>query len=489
MRYFWCAGVIVALMAVHSTAGNWTGDFWTHGAAVRELVERPFAPKHPELGVDVPGAFNTPYTVAVAWGARLLALDSVTALAVAGIANLVLLLACFRVYISRLFEDADRVGFYALLFMLLLWGGSPWLWSGFFHLPVLPFVLPYPSTLAAGVMLGLLALYVRWLQGPGQTRIWALPIGAALVVLTHPVTGIALGVGLLAHTPLASSRRAWTDILILAGAIGAAVAAAATLWPYYPFWQSFGARDAYHAANVEMYVDVWPRIWPIVATGVPSLALRVRRTRRDALTLFILALVGLYIFGAATTQYTFGRLIGYALVLLQLAAAGEAAQLECHLRVRRRPVHVAATMLLAAVLAAAVAVNRDAIGRVLADRSDWTTMYRFLPRHVAHDDVVLSDPVNSYPVPTFAGKVVFHVGTLLLVPDLEPRQHDVEYFFSPEATADDRRAIVRKYGVRWLLLSRDRLEHGLVQDSLADDGSIEHEDDHWVLIRIGSGPA
>ena len=160
---YWLLSLALSAVVLYQlSAGPWLGDFWEHAAVVRELIARPFAPGHPILASDVPHAFYSPYSLVVALAARLAGGRPIGALECAAVVNWLLLLVSLRWLVGALRPgNADRVAFYCLLFVVLLWGRSPWTWSGFLHGATLAFVLPYPSTAAAA----------------GLFAAWALPCG------------------------------------------------------------------------------------------------------------------------------------------------------------------------------------------------------------------------------------------------------------------------------------------------------------------------
>jgi hypothetical protein len=94
--------------------------------------------------------------VAVAALGRLLGMGPIGALSVAAILNLVLFLVGFRLLVTRLVGN-PHAAFYALVFTLVLWGLSPWRWSGFLNLNSLGFGLPL--VLAAGPAVAVLDLH------------------------------------------------------------------------------------------------------------------------------------------------------------------------------------------------------------------------------------------------------------------------------------------------------------------------------------------
>jgi hypothetical protein len=76
-------------------------------------------------------------------------------------------------------------------------------------------------------------------------------------------------------------------------------------------------------------------------------------------------------------------------------------------------------------------------------------------RTVGENDVVLSDLHTSWLVPSYNGKLVGAIHYELFVPDQRPRWNDVHDFFRAEK-AIDREGVVKKWGVRWIVLNRHR---------------------------------
>lgn len=158
-RYLILGTLLFALMLSRTVNGQWDGDFWEHSAVVRELATHPFAPQHPQLLLAAPHAFFTPYALVLGWVSRLTGWDAISTLALAGLVNLLLFLYSLRAFVSALLNSA--AAFYTLLLLLLLWGISPWYYSGFFHLGALGFVLPYPSTFATALVLLSFSIVLR----------------------------------------------------------------------------------------------------------------------------------------------------------------------------------------------------------------------------------------------------------------------------------------------------------------------------------------
>jgi hypothetical protein len=193
-RYLVLSSVIMVLMTSQTLNQQWSTDFWEHSAVVREFAAHLLHPRHPLLLVDVTHPDFSPYTLAVGALARLAGIGPIGALSVAAILNLVIFLVGFRLFVARLVAN-PLAPFYALMFVLILWGVSPWRWSGFLNLNSLGFGLPYPSMFATAI--ALLSLWALDVFLEGRRLVWLLGavVGSAVVLLTHPITAVAVAVG------------------------------------------------------------------------------------------------------------------------------------------------------------------------------------------------------------------------------------------------------------------------------------------------------
>lgn len=456
-RYLALSLLVVALLAARSVGGQWAGDYWEHAAVVRELARAPFSPSHPQLPGDAPHAFFSPYLLGLALVARAGGLDPFAALALAGMANLLVLLAALRWLVAELFpeRDADGLACYALLFTLLLWGLDPWGWSGFLHLGILGRVLPYPSTAAAGWLFLALAVQLRWLHTHRARWLAALAVLASAILLTHPTTAATLGVGLVALC-LGRGGTSWWRVLPGPAAALACALAAASAWPYFPFFELLREQTPqFHLHSRHLYEQVVPRSFPALA-ALPLLALRARADRRDPLVWTFAGLAALYAAGFASGRFGLGRVLAYAIFVLQLCAADAALRLEKRGRAGDRRARLALAALALAVLALAWAPLRR-VAREIVARPGSAAAYAFVEREVEPGAVVLSDLTTSLRLPAFGAKIVVAKHPIHFLADPERRREDVRRFFADGASGAERRAILQRYGVRYLLLDRERL--------------------------------
>jgi hypothetical protein len=184
---------------------------------------------------------------------------------------------------------------------------------------------------------------------------------------------------------------------------------------------------------------------------VPFLMGRLRRNRRDALALFALALGGLVVFGGISGASSYGRLLSHAVLMLQVILADVALTLEE--RVAARPGAATARPAFAAGLVALlVGVGWGAVVPTLVEswRGDLNWL-GFLGHEVGEQDVVLTDPDTSWYVPAFGGKVVAFPMHLPFAPDHADRLRAAERFFERGVSVEERRGILERYRVSYLL--------------------------------------
>src|SRR4029450_2707563 len=324
-RYLIVSSILLVLMTSQTLNQQWSTDFWEHSAVVRALAAHLLHPDHPLLPVDATHPYFSPYTVAVGALARLLDIGPIGALSIAAVVNLILFLIAFWLFVGRL--EASRIApFYALVFVLLLWGVHPWRWSGFLNLNSLGFGLPYPSMFATAVaLLSLWALLVYLEDGK---LIWLLgaTIGGGRVLLTHPITAVAAGIGATALVVGRLDRRSQRIIPWLLAAAGATVLLA-LVWPYYRVLDLLSQSAVFTGSHVAMYDLVLLRILPALL-GLPVIIQRMRQDRRDPLALMLIGGAAVYAWGGLSGNLTYGRIISFVVLVLQIALGAYFASVE-----------------------------------------------------------------------------------------------------------------------------------------------------------------
>jgi hypothetical protein len=480
-RLWIVAGGAFALCAAYVWRGAFSSDFWEHAAVVRELAVRPFEPLHPLLRVNAPHAYVSPYLLAVGLAARLTHGSAIMALAITGLVNVVLLVLVFRRLLVRLLPNGDAAAPYALLLVIFFWGKDPWMWSGFLHVGMLGYDVAYPSTVGAmALLVGFSLLLDALHRGEGRLYL-GIALLVAVCVVTHPPTALAFVAGLSVLLVAKAGRDLKRAAVRLGGAIVAGVAVA-LMWPYFPVRDLFTSQPLeFHAWSAVFYEDVFAKLWPVLL-AVPVLVARAHRDPRDPLLLLAVLFLGLYAAGAATGAFGLGRTIAWFAVIAQIALAGGLAALELRLPRERRWLVPAGTLL---VLAALFAVNRPPLPRLLKyDPPLWPEV-RAVLTPVRPGDVVLADSPTSYPVPAVTGgRVVAWRHPVYWVPDQQERRAAQDRFFTPIPN-QERREILRRYQVQWILLNRRTMELQGNQDGpLLALGCVVRQRDGLVLIGV-----
>jgi len=491
-RYLLLSVGLVVLMAGHITNRTWAVDFWGHAASVRELAAHPWAPQNPFIkdGSQVIHHHDfSPYTLALGLLCRYTGISPVKMLTGVSLVNLVLLLVAFRSALGFLeTRDRDGVAFYSFLALLVLWGPNPWQFSGFFHLNVLGYVLPYPSTFALIVSLFGWTVMNRILSGRRQDLFILLTFLMAVALLTHPSTASVFYVGCIALVLGQRQVPKVREVALLAGAIAGSLVLA-SLWPYSPFLELLRAhRAVFDPGNRPMYLGVIRQTFPVLVLGGFAMAWRVKKhIWRDPLVLMFAGFSGIYFAGFVLKAWTLGRVISFMVLVLDIAIGcsavameGAAASVSSERLRQFRMASIGVVLALCGLfflpgLYHSIPFHRDGYGKYLA-----------VSRFIKKGDVVLSDVHTGWPIPAlFGGKVVAPLFPSFYRHDGEERRQAVRSFLSPEENTAERREIASKYQVTYVLLDSKRLGtvDGLIP-SLVKLGRLEYSEGSLSLYRI-----
>jgi len=489
--------LVLALVLVGLQLGRnelFSGDFFEHAAVIRALIRDPWHPKHPLLAVGAPHAFFSPYALALALVARVVDAGAVPMLLAAGVVNMIVFAVGLRQFVRACApaESAPAAATLALVFCLFLWGRGPLEWSGFFHLRALAHVQPYPSTFAAGLTLCALAVAMR-ITPERRHGLAFVVVVCALLWVTHPTTAVVF-VTALAAVFVARAPRAPRAFLVEAGiwaAAGALAFAVATRWPYFPLLglAADGSSAEFDDSSGVLYDGFFVRSWAALLVGVPAFGLAAVRSfrpsatgerGRDVAVWLVVFFAAVYLGGCITGHLGLGRVVSWLVLSLQIGAALVIADAlhsagERSTMTRRAIAAAPAVMLvLATIIIVGSALrphSRPLPGDILRDI-------------VGEDDVVLSDLDTSFLLPAVTGKIVASSHPLYFVADHDDRRHELDVFFRAGTSDDERRAILRRRHVRFILIDTTRIENDDVQKQVRALGEVEKEDHRYVLVRL-----
>ncbi|AWT43608.1 MULTISPECIES: hypothetical protein [Streptomyces] len=458
-------------------------DAGQHAAVVERLTARLLSPRHPTA--DLPGAgspYYSPYAVAQGVFARLTGLGGWEVVRLAGPVNLLVLLAGLG-RLVRALTPRPWAPVLALGAMTLLWGTERAWWSGYLGLMSMTGNLGYPSTFAIGLTFWAWSLTaarardarrVRYV-GPsglrGAAGYGALGVLYGTILLVHPITSVAAATGAFAF--VTAWQRRWSRAVAVRWAVtGAAAVLTAAVWPYFDAF-SLAGNTGVDMIHRRLYDDLADRFWLALLPGLPALWLRARRAGRrasggvawrwawrDPLVLMFAVDCLVVAYGWGSGHYTYGRVLGLTLMAPQCAVAVELAAPRPWRAWRRLLGAVAAGAALTGFLTvqagAVVPRSLDPVGFEQPPR--WPS-YAWAARHIRPGEVVIAD--GYYAVHALAG-----YGPDLAAPawpdpaldeaERQRRVADVRAYLAAGSTRAGRAAIVRRYHVRWLLLTPRR---------------------------------
>lgn len=495
-RYALLAAAVTVLTGIQTLNGQWSTDMWEHVAVVRELIAHPFDPSHPQLLSDATHPDFSPYTVLLGIVGHLFDAGAVTVLSVAAVVNVVLLLVALRALVIEVTAN-ERAPFWALLFVLALWGAAPYRYSGFFNLNSIGFTAPYPSTFATAVGFGTLVAALRYARDGARPLLIPVALGTALVTLVHPLSAPWLVLALVA---VAFSRMEdLASRLWLAGAVAVALGLC-LLWPYYPVLELVRGSGDLDALNEPMYTNVLRRIFPALL-GLVVIVRRSRADHRDLLGLLLAGSAGLWLVGAITDNTSYGRSLAFIVIVLDIALADGVGRIEAGTRLRDAP--------RAVQLGAGIVASLLVLGLVTT-RAGWVRMApeRLLPTSVREDDalvrpddelafllgtvgpadvVVGSRPEDNRVIPALAGRTLALVVPRPFVDDADQRRRAQREYLDPRTDPARRREIQDRYDVRFVLLHPRDAEDRALLDALRSDGAtVAHRDGEHVLVELDS---
>jgi hypothetical protein len=231
------------------------------------------------------------------------------------------------------------------------------------------------------------------------------------------------------------------------------------------------------------YQNVLSKIWPTLLS-LPVLIWPLREDRSDAQELVDLLLGLVYALGWFTGKYGLGRAIACIVILTQIALGAAMAAWEARLGSPRSWLPPACAL---AALLALLVYDKPPLPRISRYRPAlWHEAQRVLAP-VRSGDVVLADSKTSYMVPVLTGgHVVAWRHPVYWVPDLAERRDAQDRFFTAVTDAD-RRTIIERYQVRWLLLNRQEVTLGAAEEQrLARLGCVVADRGPLVLVDLQS---
>jgi alpha-1,6-mannosyltransferase len=495
--------VLFALMLAQTLNRQWSSDYWVHQATIETFRHHLINPPNELTHSNDPSFSYTPYTFVLALFARITGLSSLAVLQLAALVNLAIFLVTFHLFVTEL-TRRRLASFFALLATLIMWGYSPWRWSGFLNLNSIGFGLPYPSMFATAVAFAVGWAFLRYIAR--GARWWVAGIGAGMVAiaLTHPFTAVWTAVMLLA---LLIGRRVFTAArlvpLAIAAAIGIVVIA---IWPYYSFFDLMRQGGDFSGVHEALYRDIPLRLLAVLP-GFYIVFRRRQRDHLDPLALMLIAGIVLYAYGGIANDHGFGRVlplvllpahVGIAIVLSDWverrarASAGTATAATSPNPVLVGWIAVSAVIGLIGVLPGlARTIPRPLLPDSIRSRAAYqpiTHRYAHLAGALPDGTIIVAENPNlGYVAAGFGlGTVAPPPGRPVpFVPDVAARKRDARVFLDQRTTNTQRDAIAARYDVGGVMCQRAAcVEHFTAP---AAGGRVVARGPSWTLIDLREG--
>ncbi|WP_432055081.1 hypothetical protein [Streptomyces sp. bgisy022] len=442
-------------------------DAGLHAAAVERLRDDLLHPRHPTAAL--PGAGSpaySPYSLAQGAVARLTGLGGREVLRLTGPLNLLVLIVGLGRFV-RMLTPRRWAPVLALVAMTSLWAAEGAGWSGGPGLLPPAATLAYPSVLALGLTCWAWALTGARARDAGPVRHvgpcglrgpsgWAaLGVLYGLVLLVHPATAPAAGLGAVAL--VAGEQRGWRPAVAARWALTGAVALlAGAVWPYFDVFDPAVWRGA-GAEHRHLYRGLAGVFWPVLL-GLPALWLRVRRgSPRDPLVLMAVLGGAVAAYGWTSGRPAGARALGLVVVAALCALAVELAAPRPWPAGRWVLCVAAAAGFCAGLLTvhAGAVVPRalDPVGAVQPPR--WPD-YTWAVRHIGRGEaVVTDDPRAALTLPGYGADLAAPTVPDPALDELERQRRlaGVRVVLDPGSTRAERAGVVRRLRVRWLLLT------------------------------------
>jgi hypothetical protein len=484
----------------------WGADAWEHHRVVLALSEDLFNAKNPTYASEQPSIRYSPYSVALAAASVALGQDTYDVLSAAAVLNMLGLIIGLRLLLGAF--DELGVATYALLMIVALWVVAPG-YASSTALSDLPWHEVNPSAFGFSVTLIVWAI-TRWIARGVLSPAWFVAIGPlfAAVFLSQAITGAVCALGLAMMLVICPSefRRSYF-IAMVASAFAAAILC--FLWPWYDFRKVLVGEKLegswFNLAIAWRTLTVW--YLPALFFAIFALPMR----KRPLVAFCLMGFAACYLIGWISIllrSFALQRVCLAGVWFAQIAVAAWAADSGVlqprtwNRRVRNLlsenmsnacmpVVEVCLTVMIVWglatqlwVIAREPYIARAYLAPLMGKENkqlDLRRRLRDLLTIIQRHDVVLSDNITAWPVPSFGGRIVSSLHGEFFVLDEPSRNKDVETFFDADTDEKERIGIIRRNAVRWILLSRERLS-AVVYRRILEPTAVVARDEPLILM-------
>jgi hypothetical protein len=464
-------------------------DYWEHAAVIKEWSSDIWSPRDPFLSLDSPSIRFIPSYFVVAGIAGIFHLTAFQALGLGGLLNLGLLLAGIYLFTKAYFKS-EWAPVWGLVILLTSWGTGD-LRSGFYQLRCLFFVVSYPSIFVLALALITLWLAVKILRREFTSRwgYFGLVVLTPVMLISHITFGAfaLISVCLLSIFEPDIARALRFKVLL---SVGSGIFLS-LLWPYFSFGRMILKLLSYQKNWGKLPTSYYHlqgvlKILGPAVLGIPAVFYAAYKRKNGFLISGFLTMVLLLAVGVIFSVLTGERFLLFAVFFLHLALIwaileGEASppqpsRSSTNRRFLQKGLHSLLALFFGWNITVAIfeftGLPVQLIPKVpyhfswSAEShrviSDLQRLAPFIPENA----VVMAPNSISELLPAFSGKVVVaHMGGFFMSSEERNRRYaDNKKVYSAGTSPLERKKLLERYGVSYLLFDRERTSPGLMNE-------------------------
>lgn len=497
-------------------------DYWEHTASIKEMSKNLFDPKNPFLQLEGQTTLRfTPYIFIAALIKKTAGFDLYSLLVLLSLVNFILLTIGIYLFCGEYFHDREQP-FYTLITLLFLWG-APFNFSSEYNLRFLSYTAFYPSEATFALSFIGFFYFLRFVRYDSSPDYWKYLLLAVFIFAAHPLTGSFFLLGIFLLTLSEGKKKFKNAAFYLFSVL--VVILITFLWPYYPFLKAFqNTVSTPWAEETRGYLYATRNIYKMgpAALGLPVIVFMIAKRRYHFISYGCVLCTAIYVLTYKPKIYLGERYIFYIIVFLHLALAyylrtlrvlSFTAMKATVMNLSEKNIHV---LIFAAIVMLSIFYQIAKLGfeqmgytidfkpRPIVQRyENPVEKYKTLAEKIQHGDIVLSDPLTSWLIPTLTdAKIVALYHDNPLVPDNAQRVEQNLAFYDKTTDIEERKLILKKYNVTHVLLNFDRMRdtvtnrindyytNYVISEPLIADlqrlGRITFSNDHFSLYEINT---
>jgi hypothetical protein len=464
-------------------------DYWEHAAVIKEWSSNIWSPKNPFLSLDNPSVRFIPGFFVVAGIAGIFHLTAFQALGLGGLLNLGLLLMGIYLFTKAYFKS-EWAPVWGLVILLTSWGTGD-LRSGFYPLRCLFFVVSYPSIFVLALALITLWLAVQILRREFTSRwgYFALAALTSVMLISHITFGAfaLISVCLLAIVEPGVARPLRFKVLL---SVGSGIFLS-LLWPYFSFGRmiliGLSYQKRWNKLPISYYhlKDVLKILGPAVL-GIPAVFYAAFKRKNGFLISGFLVMILLFAAGGILSVATSERFLIFAVFFLHLAliwaileekaAPPRPSRSSTNRRFLQKGLHSLLALFFGWNITVAIIEFTGLPVQLIpqvpyhyywsAESQRMVSDLRRLAPFIPERAVVMAPDRISGLLPAFSGKVVVPCqgGFFISSEERDRRYADNKKVFSAETSPLERKLLLKRYGVSYLLFDREHTSPGLMTE-------------------------